>query len=214
MIRVDKYDPPAHYAEMVKQPGQLFLESTMAPTKQEWNKHKYWRHIHDDLYFLYNGICSYCATWTPRGKGEGDSNRMTSVDHFIPKSIQPIQAYEWENFRLCRARLNHNKGSKVGLIDPMNISGDWFVIDFYTFLIQSNNSLHIELKSQVNYTVRVLGLNHDDFVNQRVDIIKNFVLGIVTFSDLQEIYPFIAYEMSRQNFDELHKENMINYFSD
>jgi len=212
MIRIPKFHPPADFEHRIKNPGLRFLIDTPHPNNFQWRRHSYWRDVHDDLYENYNGICAFCATWTPRGRGSNDPDQMTSIDHFIPKSHNPTLAYEWENFRLCKARINANKGANLEIIDPQYIGGDWFIIDFNTFLINPNDRLPYYLEHRIDRTIEVLDLNHNDFVEQRVDIIKAYVLDDVTFPQLKEKFPFIAYEMVRQDFKNEFKDQMHEYF--
>jgi hypothetical protein len=50
-------------------------------------------------------------------------------------------------------------------------------------------------ENRIIATIRILDLNHNDFVEQRIDIIRSYVLGNVTFGQHQEKYPFVAYEI-------------------
>src|SRR5438445_249106 len=94
---------PARYATRVHARGARFLARTPNPSRMEWRKHAYWREIHYDLYNLHNGICMYSASWSARTPASARVDH-TSIDHFVPKSVDPHRAYEWANFRLCRAR--------------------------------------------------------------------------------------------------------------
>lgn len=137
MIRMRQFPPPAKYYPQVRVPGMSYLQINPNPSAAEFKRHAYWQKIHNDLYQLYNGICSYCALWTTRTV-RADRN-YTSVDHFIPKSFQPMLAYEWTNFRLCRARLNANKDNSLDVIDPFYVENGWFQIDFTTFLLVASS---------------------------------------------------------------------------
>jgi len=212
MIRIQKFNPPDNFDIRVKNPGIKFLLDTPNPNNNQWKKHNYWKNAHNDLYNLYNGICAFCSTWTPRGFGSNDPSQMTSIDHFIPKVHRPTLAYEWDNFRLCKARINSNKGESLEIIDPQYIDGDWFILDFDTFLINSNEGLPVYLTNRIERTIEILDLNHNDFVEQRIDIIKAYVLEYVTFIQLEEKFPFIAYEMLRQDFNYAFRNKMHDYF--
>jgi hypothetical protein len=212
MIQIPQFRPPANFDNQVRNPGLRFLRRTPRPTNDQWGKHNFWRYAHDDLYNLYHGICAYCASWTPRGKGTNSPDKMTSIDHFVPKSHVPTLAYEWSNYRLCRARINASKGERTDIIDPFQIHGDWFIIDFYTFLISANGGLPPLIETNIENTITALELNHNDFVEQRIDVIKGYSLGLLNFGQVQEKFPFIAYEMTRQRFDEDYLDDMRAYF--
>lgn len=211
MIRITEFAPPAQYQQHVKERGERFLRRNPSPTSIEFGGHDYWRAILDDLHNLYGGVCSYCASWTPRTSS--DYNKRTSVDHFIPKSIVPSLAYEWKNFRLCRSLLNHRKSSCLEVMDPVSIVNGWFTLDFATFLIKPANSIPPWVTSRIVSTVDVLELNGNDYVRERLTIIKEYSLSGLTIQDLRTKYPFIADQMSIQNFDGTLKASYATYFS-
>jgi uncharacterized protein (TIGR02646 family) len=211
VIRIQKYPPPAHYFTRVHKPGNAYLLRNPQPTSSELSRHSYWRAIHDDLYRLYNGICAYCSSWTPRTPS-GSVDR-TSVDHFIPKSSDPILAYDWENFRLCRARINNNKGDSHIVIDPFHVQDGWFQIDFTTFLIISKENVPQYLQSRITGTIDVLGLNDSEYVEERLEVIKQYCQQAVTLAELQRLYPFIAFEIIRTDFDTRLKNDMAAFFN-
>src|SRR6266850_6108989 len=152
MIRMILGAPPAHYATRVRDRGRAFLRRRPWPSHNQWKNHNYWREVHDDLYQQHNGICAYCASWTPRRRISPSDPDNTSVDHFIPKSAVPNQAYEWTNFRLCRARLNHRKDIFRDVLDPCTIADDWFELDFLTFRIRPASGLSPGISTRVRAT--------------------------------------------------------------
>jgi hypothetical protein len=210
VIKIRQFPPPAIYESAVLRPGLRFLQRNPNPSASEFARHAYWKQIHNDLYHLYAGICSYCASWTPRNQGSHPDN--TSVDHFIPKSIQPRMAYEWNNYRLCRARLNANKADSMDVMDPFYIENGWFQIDFTTFLIVASLSLSPLIKEHVNLTIDTLGLNDNDYVEERIEVVKLYTLDRISINDLRIRYPFIAIEILRSNFDRIFKPEMRSFF--
>lgn len=207
MIAISRFAPPAGYTNNVKTPGERFLRTNPNPSRADFKKHEYWRYIHNDLYNLYNGICAYCASWTPRHALPTDPN-YTSVDHFIPKSQMPSMAYDWTNYRLSRARLNSNKGNSLEIVDPCHIQNGWFILDFTTFLILPNSTLTNVLFDRIDKSITLLGLNDNDFVDQRLDIIYDYAWDRININDLTSTYPFIVSEMLRQNFDIVFKADV------
>lgn len=200
MIPVTRQPEPADFNNRVRRPGQRFLRRRPAPTKKEIRANNLWRHCHDDLHYLYGGICAYSAQWTPRQR-RPMSIEHSSVDHYIPISTNHNLAYEWTNYRLARARLNSNKGDSPNVLDPFLVQPDWFVINFRSFLISANDGLPGALANQIDDTIIRLDLNHNDFVQERINILQAYAedppLGI-PFTFLQQRYPFIAYELNRQ----------------
>ncbi len=206
MIKVQQFSPPAHYKADVEIPGLNYLARYPRPTQKQFKHHKFWTKIHDDLYALYNGICVYCALWTPRRPSRRYDH--TSVDHFLPRSEFSDKAYEWKNFRLSRSRLNRKKSNYMDVVDPFYIQNGWFIIDFATFLIRPDMSTPSWIKERVQLSINRLDLNHDDYVNERIEIITKYVFDQISISRLRSKYPFIALEFTRQNFDVRFKKRM------
>lgn len=210
LIRIQLYNPPANYLNSVLNKGRRYLQRKPSPSSREFARHAYWQAIHRDLYSLYGGICSYCASWTPLPPSSRNHN--TSVDHFIPKSVDPSRAYEWDNFRLCRAELNQRKASCLAVMDPAAIENGWFTIDFTSFLLKPSPTAPDWIKHRVKLTISVFSLNENKYVHERLTVIKEYALGHAQFADVQSKYPFIAEEINRQTFDQSMKAMMCNYF--
>lgn len=213
MIRVTLPRAPAHYFPLVKTPGEAFLKITPSPAAAEWQANRYWRAIHDDLYAGHNGICVYSASWTPRRRASGLID-YTSIDHYVPKAADPSKAYEWGNFRLCRSRLNHNKDQHRDVLDPCAITDGWFVLDFTTFLIRPAAGLESGIEAAVRSTIARLRLNADnDYVNERIAVVRDYTLKRIAFTDVSAKYPFIAQQMTNQNFDTSFKPRLVAFFA-
>lgn len=212
MIRVMLPPEPPHYHKRVKNPGEAFLSTNPNPSGTEWDRHRYWREIHDDLYQWHGGICVYCASWTPRRQSPGNIHH-TSVDHFIPKSEDPNSAYEWTNFRLCRARLNNKKDNHLDVMDPRAIRNGWFSLDFFTFRVEPATGLPSFAIAAVRTTITRLELNDDqDYVEERIAVIQAYSLDLLPFSQVQARYPFIAQQMQYQEFDTRFKPRWRAFF--
>ena len=208
MIPVQLPAPPAHYSTAVRQPGLKFLASTPKPTNPQWNKHRYWQNIHGDLYNWHNGVCVYCASWTPRPRGHGVDH--TSIDHFVPKSKNPPLAYEWSNFRLVRSKLNNRKDNFQDVLDPCTLQPGWFRLSFTTFFLEPDATLSPQDRTRVIATIQRLLLNADtDYVYERARVIYRYAAGKITFSDVQRLYPFIASEMQAKSFDTAFKPSFV-----
>ena len=200
MIPIGPQTEPADFDHKVRQPGRGFLQTQPNPTAKDWRGHDYWRRAHQDLRAAYKGICAYSSSYTAApGPSNGDT---TSVDHFVPKSSAHNKAYEWDNFRLCRSRLNNRKGEHTDVLDPFILPPAWFELDFLTFLIVPNPSLAKKDCDLVRATIDRLQLNTDnDYVNERIGVITRYCSGGATFQQVGNLYPFIASEMLRQDFD-------------
>lgn len=124
----------------------------------------------------------------------------SSVDHFVPKTVDPNLAYEWTNYRLASLRLNSYKGEHTDVLDPFHILQGWFVLNLTNFLVEPNGGLEQRVEAEVRNTIEVLRLNRDDIlVNLRFQIVRDYAKGLVNFDFLMTHYPFIASELSRQN---------------
>jgi hypothetical protein len=98
--------------------------------------------------------------------------------------------------------LNRRKADHQDLIDPCNASSNWFEIQFTTFLLVPSPGLPTSLELAVRRTIAILMLNDDqDYLDERSEVILQYSQGKLTFTQLQQNYPFIAYQMIKHNFD-------------
>ena len=213
MIPVDAAVEPADFDRRVRQPGVAFLQANPQPNSAAWQSHDYWRRALGDLLVVYRMTCAYSGSWTKANTGMSDTVRDCSVDHFVPKSLSPSQAYNWDNFRLSRARLNNNKGNHTDVIDPFVLPSRWFVLDFHTFLIRPFIRLSRVNRKKVQRTINRLGLNaDDDYVNERINVIRGYCLGSLSMIEIHKYWPFIGQEMNAQNFDTVFLQSMQTFF--
>lgn len=125
-----------------------------------------------------------------------------SVDHFIPKTVNPALAYEWSNYRLASGRVNSCKSNQTNILDPFNVDNDWFEIDIPSCLLRANAALPHNLRAQINSTINSLRLNADDcYVQERCNILINYAKAEISLNFLKARYPFLAKEIQRQNLD-------------
>jgi hypothetical protein len=201
MLPVSPQPEPLDFDKNVRVKGLDFLRSTPAPTENQWGNHSYWRNALDDLKKAYKQVCAYCAHWIPHSTGQA------SVDHFVPKSVDPLLAYEWSNFRYVSARFNSRKGTRQ-ILDPFLIEYDWFFLDLDTFLIKQNPQLDEAISQKVIDTIKTLRLNDDaELVAERQQWCVEYWSGEISFKHLQERFPFIAYEIQRQKWDKTGRQD-------
>jgi uncharacterized protein (TIGR02646 family) len=201
LIPVAPADEPTDFDVRVRRPGTTFLQKTPTPNSSQWKKNDYWRKALKHLFNEYNEICAYCASWTKRAANTSTPQDY-SVDHFIPKSLEPSLAYEWSNFRLCRRRLNMRKDYHQDVLDPFILSPEWFKLDFLTFYLVPSPALNALDRKRVEATIDRLQLNTDnDYVYERIGAIREYCLDKASYAQLLSRYPFIAAEMRVQNFD-------------
>lgn len=190
MIPVIPQPEPPTFERSVRQPGQQFLRRSPHPTSEQFKKHPYWNHAVSELRRAYNEICAYCACWVPFDQG--------TVDHFLPKSTAPDQAYEWTNYRLAQEKLNNAKGDSTGVLDPFQIQPTWFLLDFSSMFVKPGADLRPELETAVKQTIEILQLNSNTLVRLRYTVLKDYSDGNTTIGFLERRYPFIALELKRQ----------------
>jgi hypothetical protein len=195
-----KQQEPEHFNEKVRVPGQRFLNNNPCPNSKQFQRHNYWTHIKDDLYQLYENICAYTGEWFP--------DTAASVDHFIPKSIEPQLAYEWDNYRLTTENMNNVKGNSTGLIDPLEVEIGWFVLGFPDCYIKPSITVPDGIGKRVHDTIEILRLNASERTNKRYSIIQDYIRNNITFDFLRKRYPYIAYEIERQGL----QKNLNDYF--
>ena len=184
MILVVPQPEPANFDSDVRRPGQQFLRRVPLPSNAQFKKHEYWRKALRDLRTAYSDICAYCACWIPFDGG--------TLDHYLPKSAHPADAYEWSNFRLAQERMNSNKGESTDVLDPFHIDPGWFVLDFSTMLVRLNNRLKPEVRKAVNKTINILQLNSETLVRLRYSRLRDYSNELTPIRFLERYYPFIA----------------------
>jgi uncharacterized protein (TIGR02646 family) len=191
LIPVKKQPEPTDFEDKVVRKGRIFLNQN--PRPNSWKNRTYWTEILPELRNAYRGICAYCCHYIP-----GEQN--ATVDHFIPKSIAPHKAYEWDNYRLATSKMNSKKGSFTDVVDPFEITEGAFWLLFPTMMIKPNPDLPKDQKDQVWNTINRLRLNDDRLlVQSRLEWVLDYCDEWITFQYLKEHVPFIAYEIERQN---------------
>lgn len=194
MIPLLQATEPANFQATVRQPGLLFLAKVPNPTDEQWKGKEYWQKSLSDMKSNYNSICSYSSCWIPHSTG------CHSIDHFVPKAVDPNRAYEWSNFRYVSIRFNSRKGVK-SIVDPFQMTFHWFTIDFTSFFIKANiAALDANQLLLARNTIDILKLNDDDeLIKERQGYFNDYKQNHIDIHYLKRRVPFIAYEMERQN---------------
>lgn len=194
MIRVWEKREYRGFDAEVRKPGQRFLATNPCPSSREFRNRDYWRRAKKELHRAY----VRCAYTSLRLVGSNGG----SVDHFLPKSRYPSLAYEWRNYRLARQRLNNHKGDSEQVVDPFRVRSGWFVLSLPSCLIIPGADLDKETSQEVDTTIEVLKLNSDDNLpEERCNWLADWAAGNVSFPHLQNHYPFLAHEITRQKID-------------
>ncbi|MDE0330702.1 MAG: hypothetical protein OXL41_02450 [Nitrospinae bacterium] len=193
MIFVAQQPEPDDFDENVRQPGQQFLFANPNPTSKEFAAHAYWREAAGALRSAYGEICAYTCHWISPDTG------WQTVEHFVPKSVDPQRAYDWSNYRLVCGRLNGRKGDHQDILDPFVIAGVMFVLDFPSMLVKPRQDLPQPDKEAVLQTISRLKLNDDDTcVAARLNYVVDYCEGDISLDFLRRHAPFIFRELERQ----------------
>lgn len=188
MIPIQQKPEPLDFNTHVRIPGVQFLSKVCCPTSKQWKKNNYWTHCSQNLYSAYEGICAYTGIWV--------SKSSSTVDHFIPKSNNPQLAYEWSNYRLACDKANNNKSDEK-ILDPFQISNDWFLLNFPSLLVHPSKNLSTSDYDKVKKTIDILKLNNECFIEDRLHWLNEYIYNL-DFDFLKRHAPFIAYELQRQ----------------
>ena len=189
MINIRQRPEPADFGINVRSRGQAFLRITPRPTRQDYERHSYWRACLQQLHSAYSQVCAYSSIWIPTGY---------TVDHFRPKGRYPNLAYEWSNYRLALDLVNNNKGNSEAVLDPFVVQNGWFILDKASLWVQPEPTLSAAILTRVQSTINVLKLNHARLVNIRFQILRGYIDGKQRLDSIEEKYPFIAAEIRRQ----------------
>lgn len=197
MIKIECAIEPTSFNNLVRDPGRRYLAKTPNPTARGWNSHSYWRRILPALHDSYLGICAYSCHWIPYDTG------ADTVEHFVPKTSAPLEAYEWHNYRLVCGTLNGRKGDFGDVLDPFEIAEFTFILDFPSLLIRPNPSLDRDTSAKAHQTIARLGLNDEGTcLKSRVEWLKHFCEGSISAAYLERKAPFIMMELRRQNLEQ------------
>lgn len=194
MIRVALAPAPDRFDDRVRNPGLAFLVRCPSPTSKEWEKASYWRRCLADLRKAYGDVCAYTATYIAPDTGS------ESVEHFVPKSVDPLKAYEWDNFRYVCLRLNGRRGVK-SILDPFQLPDDIFEIVFPAMELRVSSPSRFDpaLVKIAERTIDVLGLNDEEScVKGRREWAKLYAEG-VNLDFIARRAPLVAREIHRQS---------------
>ena len=214
MIRIVTAPEPREFNELVREPGKrAILEMTGQPaplrrgrkrkiTATSVNNIKpshlpdYWTKILPQLAQMYGSVCVYY------GIKLRDAISTGTVDHFLPKSTHGDQAYEWSNYRFASLKANIRKGDTQGIIDPFEITGDWFQIELAGFQVIASKDPEIaqdaNLYNRINFTIDLLQLNEQSQINMRSELYTLYKNKDISEAVLKQWYPVFAYELMRQ----------------
>lgn len=196
MIPVTLQPEPADFDVEVRQKGLAWLTTKgtaphAAPPKSS-KLPRYWSHSNKQLWEAYSGICAYLAIFFEWSTG------ASSTDHFIAKSKNAGDAYEWGNYRLSCLGPNRNKNKFDDVLDPIGLAQSTFVINFASGKISPNHSLPSGQKVAARKTIRRLWLNSPENKEMRTRHYNEFLQGNCSLNFLLRHSPFVHAEIVRQ----------------
>ena len=196
MIPVALQPEPADFDTKVRQKGHAWLGArgialNAAPPKAS-KLPNYWSHSNKQLWEAYSGVCAYLAIFFEWGTG------AASTDHFIAKSLNAGDAYEWSNYRLSCLGPNRNKNKFDDVLDPIGLAPNTFVINFASGKIAPNPALSPALKAAARKTIRRLKLGSPDNNKMRAQHYTDYIAGDCSLNFLQRKSPFVHSEIVRQ----------------
>ena len=195
MIHVAPAVEPPAFDGLVRVPGRNFLAETPHPTTEQFRSRAYWTRALELLHHSYRGICAYSCHWIPYDVG------ADTVEHFLPKSVHPAQAYEWLNYRFVCQTLNGRKGMYDDVLDPFIVVNGWFLIDFPSLLVRPADNLDPPTTQRIIETINRLRLNDEaTCYKSRQRYVKDYCVHGLPFSLVQRDAPFIAGEIERQGY--------------
>lgn len=190
MIPIKLQPEPPDFHAKVRIPGQRYLQQH--PNAKSSKLKAFWRgSMLKKLWEAYNGICAYLCIYIEYVAG------TPTVDHLVPKSHDPQQAYEWDNFRLACLGINRKKGTKK-VLDPVGLRPDSFRIDFLNGAIYPSPVHNQAYQNECRETIRALGLDSQDYREMRLRHFDEYINRNVTLSYLQKKSPFVYSEVIRQ----------------
>lgn len=196
MIPVTLQPEPADFDAEVRQRGRVWLGAqgialNAAPPKAS-KLPNYWSRSNKQLWEAYSGICAYLAIFFEWSTG------AASTDHFIAKSQNAGDAYEWSNYRLSCLGPNRNKNKFDDMLDPIGLTQNTFVINFASGKIAPNPTLSPSQKAAARKTIRRLKLDSPDNKKMRAQHYKEYLEGDCSLNFLQRKSPFVHAEIVRQ----------------
>lgn len=196
MIPVVQQKEPPEFDKKVRTAGREWLRKNRIAANHPPPKASalpaFWRGTQRDLWTAYGGVCAYLCIFFEWALG------ASSTDHFVAKSKNAGDAYEWSNYRLSCLGMNRNKGRFDDILDPCEIESDTFELDLLSGKIFPNISLPTALRTKAKRTIVRLGLDDPITSNMRAQHFGDYCQGEVSEKYLKRHSPFVWYEAKRQ----------------
>ena len=196
MIPVVPKQEPADFDARVRKPGQQWLTDNniilSAPPPDPSALPPHWRNTQKSLWDTYDGVCAYLCIYFEWALG------ASSTDHFVAKSKNAGQVYEWANYRLSCLGMNRNKNRFDDILDPFQIEPQTFVLNLVSGEIKPSPLLPLGIAAQAEDTIKRLKLDDPEINEMRAKHFSNCLSKDVSESYLARHSPFVWYEAKRQ----------------
>lgn len=196
MIPVALQPEPSDFDEKVRQPGHAWLSQNGIardqPPPSPSALPNYWTASNKQLWEAYSGVCAYLAIFFDWSTG------AASTDHFIAKSRNAGDAYEWGNYRLSCLDANRKKNRFDDVLDPVGLAPNTFIINFASGEIFPNPSLDSVTLTAARKTIQRLKLDSPENNGRRAEHFQNYIKEDWTLSYIQRASPFVYAEIIRQ----------------
>ena len=188
-------EPVPKFDTKVRQPGIAWLNlhgiALTSPPPDPAALPPLWRNTQKELWRSYQGVCAYLCIYFEWPLG------ANSTDHFVAKSQDAGQAYEWDNYRLSCMGMNRNKNKYDDVLDPFSLAPDTFVLNLASGKIGPNPSLPQATQEEAWATIRRLKLDDPETEKMRAAHYTEYLKGVPGWK-LKKDSPFVWYEAKRQ----------------
>lgn len=195
MIPVSPQREPADFDAHVRQPGLNWLASQGialdGPLPKKTKLPAHWSYSNKALWESYGGICAYLAIYFEWVTG------ASSTDHFVAKSKDAGQSYEWSNYRLSCLGPNRNKNKFDDVLDPIGLRPNTFELNLVSGEIRPKRGMAKAQTALARKTIRRLKLDSPDHNQMRQRHYSQY-LRHKDAQTLKELSPFVWYEAQRQ----------------
>lgn len=198
MMPVCLQPEPANFDVRVRQRGHQWLGDKGwvldAPAPDASALPTYWRETQKELWTAYGGVCVYLCIFFEWATG------ASSTDHFVAKSVNAGQAYEWANFRLSCLGPNRNKGRFDDVLDPFEMSEFAFELNLANGEIAPGQHLAASdaVRGMVLTTIARLHLNDVETAAMRAQHVTDYLSHDISADYLCRRSPFVWTELVRQ----------------
>lgn len=186
---------PADFDATVRKAGQTWLAGQgiafNGPLPKKTDLPPYWSKSNKALWDAYSGTCAYLAIYFEWVSG------ASSTDHFVAKSRDAGQAYEWSNYRLSCLGPNRNKNKFDDVLDPIGLAPDTFELNLVSGEIRAAHHLSAPALALAKKTIKRLKLDSPDHNTMRQRHYNQY-LRHKHVQTLRELSPFVWYEANRQ----------------